>query len=75
MAYKYDEENHTYYKLEMCSAEDVAENGEQAKFVRGEYDRLPSPDIIADQARRLGFDTFEVTTVTENVKRYSVDSL
>jgi len=75
MAYKFDEEIYSYFKLEMYNAEDIAENGDNSsKFERGEYDQLPSPEIIAEQVKKRGFDTFEVTHVTEVVKRYTVNS-
>ncbi|GAB6989576.1 hypothetical protein [Paenibacillus pini] len=68
----YDEEKHEYLILEMMNAEDVALNGEEADTIMTELEELPSPEVIAEQVKRAGFDTFEVTLVKETVKRYQV---
>jgi len=68
----YDKEMREYLILEMMNAEDVALNGDEAETVMSEHEELPSPDIIAEQVRRAGFDTFEVTHFKETVKRYQV---
>ncbi|MGV6935849.1 hypothetical protein ACWA2B_10080 [Paenibacillus sp. CMM36] len=68
----YCEETHEYFVLEMMNAEDVALNGEHANTVKTHHDSLPSPDIIAKDVKRSGFDTFEVTHVKESIKRYGV---
>nr|WP_145401722.1 hypothetical protein [Paenibacillus xylanexedens] len=68
----YDEEIYEYLILEMMNAEDVALNGEEAETIMTEHEELPSPDIIAEQVKRAGYDTFEVTHVKETIKRYQV---
>ncbi|WP_145413461.1 hypothetical protein [Paenibacillus xylanexedens] len=69
---QYDEEKREYLILEMMNAEDVALNGDKAETVMTEHEELPSPEIIAEQVKRAGFDTFEVAHVKETVKRYQV---
>ena len=68
----FDEEIYEYYVLEMVNADDVAENGRQAKFKRSLHDELPSPEFIAGKVKRAGFDTFEVTHIKETIKRFQV---
>jgi len=68
----YDVATEEYYVLEMMNAEDVALNGYQAKVIKTHHESLPSPNIIAKEVKRSGFDTFEVTHVKETVKRYEV---
>lgn len=68
----YDEYKDEYYILEMMNAEDIALNGDRAKIIKTHHESLPSPDIIAKEVKRSGFDTFEVTHVRETVKRYQV---
>ncbi|MBD8836255.1 hypothetical protein IFU39_00280 [Paenibacillus sp. CFBP 13594] len=69
---QYDGETEEYYVLEMMNADDAALNGDRAKIVKTHHESLPSPDIIAKEVKRSGFDTFEVTHVKETVKRYQV---
>lgn len=75
MATKYDEEEYTYYKLEMFNSLDVAEKGKESETRIGYYEEqeLPSPELIAKEARKHGYDSFEVTHTTDRVYRYTVD--
>ncbi|MHB0943408.1 hypothetical protein ACYCSU_17300 [Paenibacillus sp. ALE1] len=68
----FDKETREHLILTMMNAEDVALNGEQAHTVKTYHDTLPSPEIIAKEVKRSGFDTFEVAHVKEIIKRYEV---
>lgn len=41
--------------------------------MKGEYDKLPPFEIIASEVKKSGYDTFEVTVVTEKTKRYAIE--
>ncbi|WP_336761314.1 hypothetical protein [Paenibacillus sp. USHLN196] len=69
---QYDEETHEYLILEKMNADEVALNGDEAETVMTYHEELPSPDIIAEEVKRSGFDTFEVTHIIETIKRYQV---
>jgi hypothetical protein len=73
MVKQYDEEEHKYYRLEAYKSEEVAELGEHAKSLKGEYNELPSPEIIAAEVKKKGYDAFDVTVVTEKTKRYAIE--
>jgi len=70
---KFDEEKYECLKLEVHNVREVEEKGERASYYRCQYEELPSPDMVSEFVRELGFDTFEITHVTEKVMRYSVD--
>ncbi|MFB5758930.1 hypothetical protein [Paenibacillus medicaginis] len=72
MVEKYDGETRKFHRFEMYRAEDVAQNGLNADIKTAEAAELPSPEILGEMAKKHGYDTFEVTVVTEKLSRYVV---
>lgn len=71
---KYDTENRVYYRIEFCRAEEVAEMGDFANFFEV---TIPAKDYdekkIEQYAKENGFDTVEVTKITEDTNRYYLE--
>ncbi|WP_340032653.1 hypothetical protein NSQ20_12385 [Paenibacillus sp. FSL K6-1122] len=70
---QYDEETLDYFRIEMMNAEDFALLGYDAVLHKSYHDSNPSPDIVAQEAKKLGFDTFEIAYITKTIKRYAID--
>lgn len=69
----YDEETDVRYEVEMCDVMDVAENGEEGKIETIHFRNLPPDDLLEKYARKKGYDTIQITTVTEKTIRYTVE--
>lgn len=71
---KYDTENRVYYRVEFCVVEEVAEMGDFANF---SIVTIPAKDYdekkIEQYAKEHGFNTVEVTKITEDTDRYYLE--